>query len=111
MKTVKYDGLTTGEALNLINKRQSFEVLGLSGRMSDAVSKLEQLIEGEGLSCRIYTYGRVAAAGGSLFGGVTGVLGIASAVGMAAHNLATYDPDYEVAKHNIDNKLTVTYKK
>ena len=111
MEIITYEDLSGEKAKSLIEKRESFEVLGLSGRMDSAVSKVEYLIESSGLTCRVYLYGRVVAAGASLFGGVTGLLGIASAVGMAAHNLATYNPDYEVAKHKIDNKLTVKYKK
>lgn len=111
MMSVAYEELDSEKVKNLISDNESFEVVGLSGRMGSAVSKVENLIETQGLSCRIYTYGRVAAAGGSFFGGVTGVVGIASAIGMAAHNLATYNPDYEVAKHVIDNKLSVKYKK
>ncbi|MEZ9187687.1 hypothetical protein AB4158_26660 [Vibrio splendidus] len=111
MEKLQYEDLASGKVKKLIDAKVSFEILGLSGRMGSAVTTLEQLIESSGLSCRIYTYGRVAAAGGSLFGGVTGVLGVASAIGMAAHNIATYDPDYEIAKHKIDNKLSVNYKK
>jgi len=111
MESVTYEDLNGEKVKELISQRKSFEVLGLSGRMDSAVSKVENLIESSGMSCRIYVYGRVAAAGASFFGGVTGLVGIASAVGMAAHNLATYNPDYEVAKHKIDNKLSVKYKK
>lgn len=72
---------------------------------------MDTAIESLGLSCRIYTKGRIAAAGATVFGGVTGVLGAVSAVGIAAHNLATYDPDYEVIKHMVDNKLSVVYQR
>ena len=93
MESITYEDLSGEKVKSLIEKRASFEVLGLSGRMDSAVSKVENLIESSGLSCRVYLYGRVAAAGASVFGGVTGLLVIASAVGMAAHNLATYNPD------------------
>lgn len=109
MQSVTYEDLDSNKVKSLIENHNSFEIVGLSGRMGSAVSKIEGLIESQGLSCRIYTYGRVAAAGGSLFGGITGVLGLASAIGMAAHNIATYNPDYEIAKHQIDNKLSVNY--
>ncbi|WP_083249955.1 MULTISPECIES: hypothetical protein [unclassified Aeromonas] len=111
MESIQYSDLENGKLKQLISQRKSFEVRGLSGRMDSAVTYVEREIESSGLSCRIYLYGRVAAAGASVFGGVTGLLGIASAVGMVAHNLATYDPDYEIAKHKIDNKLTVTFKR
>lgn len=111
MEAITYEELNGDKVKDLIEQRKSFEVIGLSGRMGSAVAKVENLIESSGLSCRVYLYGRIAAAGASFFGGVTGVLGLSSAIGMAAHNLATYNPDYEIAKHKVDNKLTVKYKK
>ena len=111
MKVVTYEELNTDVLTALLSARESFEVVGLSGRMGSAVTTLENRIESAGMKCRIYTFGRIAAAGGSFFGGITGVVGLASAVGIAAHNLATYNPDYEIAKYPIDNRLVVTYKK
>lgn len=111
MDKITYDDLENGKADGLIKARASFEVVGLGGRMKSSVQLIETAIESEGLSCRIYTYGRIAAAGGTIFGGPLGALGALSAIGMAAHNLVTFNPDYEVAKHKIEHKLTVTYKK
>lgn len=111
MERLTYDDLATDKLASLIRARKSFEVVGLSGRMSATVMKLENTIEINGLRCRIYTKGRIAAVGASVFGGITGLAGIASAVTMAAHNLATYSPDYEIVKHLADNTLTVLYKK
>jgi hypothetical protein len=91
----------------LIRSKESFEVAGLSGRLSSAVTTVENKIESNGMTCRIYTFGRVAAVGGSFFG----VIGLASAAGIAAHNLATFNPDYEIAKYPIDNHIVVKYKK
>jgi len=110
MESITYNEINSSRVSELIDNHKSFEIVGLSGRMSSAVSTIENIIESKNLSCRIYTKGRVAAAGGSLFGGITGVLGVASAIGMAVHNLATLNPDYEIAKHQIDNKLSVTYQ-
>jgi hypothetical protein len=95
----------------LIASRKSFIVIGLGGNMDKAIEIIENTIERKDLSCRVYTSKRIAAAGASLFGGITGLLGVASAVGIAAHNLATYNPDYEIEKHIVDNRLTVEYKK
>lgn len=110
MTTIQYEDIRSEKTINLIKSKSSFEIVGLSGRMDSAVSTIENLIESEGLKCRVYTYGRVAAAGGSFFGGVTGLIGLASAVGIAAHNLATFNPDYEIAKHLVDNKLSINFK-
>ena len=41
----------------------------------------------------------------------TSVVAAATAVGTAVHNLATYDPDYEIGKNPIKSKITVTFKK
>ena len=111
MVSVTYEDLDSEKIKNLISDNNSFEIIGLTGRMGEAVSKIEHLIEAQGLSCRIYTYGRVVVAGGSILCGVAGVIGIASMIGMGGHNIVTFNPDYEVAKHIIDNKLSVIYKK
>lgn len=111
MKSIAYGNLTNDELKTLISSKTNFEVKAVGGVMSDAVALIEKQIESLDMRCRIYTRGRVAAAGATLFGGVTGVLGAASVVGMAAHNLATFNPDYEIIKHQIDNKITVMYKK
>ncbi|MEY4978997.1 MAG: hypothetical protein RLZZ352_1267 [Pseudomonadota bacterium] len=94
-----------------VHQRISFRVDGVSGSMSDAVSIIEKEIESQGLSCRIYTAGRIAATGASFLGGLTAAAGIASAIGIAAHNLATLNPDYEVKKHKIDGAISVNYEK
>jgi hypothetical protein len=111
MEKLNYDDLGTDKLAALIRSRSSFEVIGLSGRMSSAIQKIENVIEPAGLKCRVYTKGRIAAAGASLLGGITGAAGIASAISIAAHNLATYNPDYEIVKHVVDNSLSVLYKK
>lgn len=95
----------------LISDERSFSVIGLSGnKMTQAIEIIEGAIEGKGLSCRIYTSGRIAAVGGSFFGGVTGIAGVVSGIAIAAHNLATYNPDYEIAKDIVNNKLAVEFK-
>ncbi len=114
MTIVAYEELDSPNIKDMIKEHKSFEIRGfsgVSGGMDKAVSKIENIIECQGLSCRIYTYGRVAAVGATFVGGITGLAGLASAVSMAAHNIVTYDPDYEIAKHLIDNKLSVQYKK
>ncbi|GAB6070851.1 hypothetical protein JCM30760_19480 [Thiomicrorhabdus hydrogeniphila] len=107
---ISFSEIGNGKLQEFIKQKKTFEVVGASGNISEAVQAVEKAIESLGLSCRIYTKGRIAAAGATVFGGVTGVLGAASAIGIAAHNLATYDPDYEVIKHMVDNKLSVVYQ-
>lgn len=110
LTAITYEEMET-KGKELVEKHETFEVRGLSGRMGSAISAMERIIEENGMKCRVYTYGRIAAAVGSVFGGVTGVAGVASAIGIAAHNVATFDPDYEIAKHLVDHKLSVNYKK
>lgn len=91
---------------DLIAQNMSFDIVGVEN-ISQMAKLVESVIEERNLRCRVYTAGRIAAAGGTFFGGVTGALGIASAVGIAAHNLITFDPHYEISKHLIDNKIKV----
>lgn len=87
----------------LIAERDSFKIIGLTGTILKTVKTVETAIETANLRCRVYTSGRSK----SLFSPIF----VYSAVVLAAHNLSTYDPDYEIEKHLIDNMLTVTYKK
>ena len=36
--------------------------------------------------------------------------GTAAAIGIGLHNFATYNPDYEIAKHLVDKKLSINKK-
>jgi len=108
---LEYEELDSSLTRRMIQEHQSFTVIGLGGKILDAVSVLENIIETEQMSCRIYTYGRATSAGASLISGIASVAGVASTIGIVAHNLATLNPDYEIAKHLVDHKLSVTYKK
>lgn len=75
-------------------------------------TQMEKIIERMGFRCRVYTENRAAAMGATLIPtGITQAVGIASAVGIAAHNLATFNPDYEIGKNITANQVNVTYKK
>ena len=107
---LKFYELENGKASKLIEEYQSFEVIDLNEQMKEAILILESLIEKRKMTCRVYTLGRSAAVAGSFFGGITGLIGIASTVAIAAHNLVTLNPEYEIAKNKISKKLTVTAK-
>ena len=110
IRTISFDRPDDIQAA--ICNRETFEVGGCHGRMSDAVLFVERAIGDEGMTSRTYTKGRKAALVGMLIPtGVTQLAGLASAVGMAAHNLATLNPDYEIMKRSIDNALRVSYVK
>lgn len=97
-----------GSLDDLLDKKQDFEVFGLSGRIGDTATFIEGNIEKKGMTCRVYTVGRSAAMAAGL---LSGVAGVAAAVGIAAHNLATYDPDYEIGKNLANNTIRVVYRK
>jgi hypothetical protein len=80
--------------------------------MSEAVESLEKTIESRGLSCRVYTKGRAASiAAAAIPTPVTVLGGWASAIAIGVHNVATWNPDYEIAKNLAMGTLTVDYKK
>lgn len=99
--------------IEAIRAQESFEVVGCgSGNLSEAVKLVEKIVESNGYACRIYTKNRAAALAGMLVPtGATQVAGVLSAAGMAVHNLATYDPDFEIMKRPVDNALVVNYVK
>lgn len=92
-----------------IRNNKSFQVVGVTD-IGKVVSFLEGRMEKLNKSCRVFTEYRKAALAGSFFG-PTALLGLAAAVGMAAHNLATINPDFEIGKNKISGTVTVTYKK
>lgn len=111
MRTIQFEDLATPTLTQLISRKESFEVVGLGGRLTKAVSLVENKIESNAMTCRAYTVGRIGAAAGSFFGGITGAIGVVSAAGIAIHNILTFNPDYEIEKYPIDNRLIVKYKK
>lgn len=108
MESVNYRYFDESLLNRFINDRKSFEILGVGGSFKECILLIEQSIESKGLTCRVYTENRSAAIGAGLFAVGAGVF---AAVGIAAHNLATYDPDYEIGKNLINNKVTVKFKK
>lgn len=91
----------------LIKNKESFVVVGLGGELLEASKFVEKSIENRGLKCRVYTRNRAYAAGAMSWTGA-GVLSLAA---IAAHNLVTFSPDYEVGRAIVDNRLYVTYKR
>lgn len=91
-------------------------------RYSNTLAWLEKTIEKEGMSVRVYMRARRLSMGS--FAGFAGVgvvgapvalgaiaVGVVAGVGIAAHNLATLNPDYEIGKHPLGSTLYVDYKK
>ncbi|MFC4260365.1 hypothetical protein ACFOZ5_15205 [Marinobacter lacisalsi] len=105
------DELTESKVSDLVSNKKSFQVVAVKD-ISFTVNKIEGAIEKTGLRCRVYTeYRSAAIAGMAVPTGVTQVTGLFSAIGMAAHNLATLNPDYEIGKNKMKGTVTVIYKK
>lgn len=93
----------------LIAEHRSFEVWDVDMEaLFDAVQTIETEIEKQRLTCRIYTRGRLAAVALGIF---RLKAGIAAAAGIAAHRLATHNPDYEICKDIANSRLIVSFKK
>lgn len=80
-------------------------------KVSKGVEKLEKIIEAQGMRCRIYTIGRVATIGAAAWTGIGTVIAAGAGLAIAAHNVATWSPDYEIATLPLGTKIVVTYKK
>lgn len=91
----------------LIQNKDTFIVFNLGGQLLEATALIEKAIESAGLSCRIYTRNRSVAAGALAWTGA----GLVSLAGIAVHNLATINPDYEIGRDIVNNKLYVEFKK
>lgn len=108
MKKYAADELSTSELDHLIICRSSFQVVGVAD-ISRVIEKIEGRIEKSGLKCRVYTEYRSASLA-TIFSPAA-ILGVGAAIGIAAHNLATYDPDYEIGKNKVAGTVTVKYMK
>jgi hypothetical protein len=97
----------------LLDERKSFVLEDIDRlNFSQAVETVERKIEARGMKCRVYTAGRSAViAAAAVPTPVTVLGGWASALAIGAHNLATWDPDYELAKNVATGRLDVNYKK
>lgn len=91
----------------LISEHRSF-VIYAAQDTSNVASKVEYMVENAGYKCRVYTANRTAVAGGASL--LTG-FGLAALAGIAVHNLATWDPDYEICKHPVDDTVEVNWKR
>lgn len=101
--------ITDGELHNLISNRKSFVLDNINRlNMPEAVKSVEKAIEAQDMKCRVYTKGRVAAMTAEL---AIPMVGWAAAAAIGVHNLATWDPDYEIAKNILTGSLTVQHKK
>ncbi|CAN7316007.1 hypothetical protein LJR071_001619 [Pseudomonas sp. LjRoot71] len=112
-------GLNETQIERLLKNRASFEVVGLRGNFMAGVKLVETKIEALGMKCRVKSDVKSAVAQGGALGAAFSVmsapatlavatLGIAAGLG---HTLATYNPDYEILKDYVNQRLRVIYKK
>jgi len=119
----KITEVTNDFIIEKIKAHESFVLeCGEYDRYSNTLTWLEQAIEKQGMSVRIYMRARKISmgsfagfAGASIIGAPVALgavaIGVVAGVGIAAHNLATLNPDYEVGKHPLGSTLYVDYKK
>lgn len=93
----------------LIDHRASFEIHQVPiTEMLTICSAIENYIELEDLKCRVYTEKRYT---GLLAGALNKQYGVLGALFIAAHNLITWNPDYEISRDLANNRINVKYKK
>lgn len=100
------------DILTKIRNRESFTLECLEyDRYKNTLEWLEKSIEAEGMKVRIYMKGRAATMGTAVLTLWGAGVAAASGLAMAAHNVVTWSPDYEIAKHPIGCTLYVKHKK
>lgn len=105
------ESLTKEKLKDLIFYRKSFDITNVTD-ISQTVKQVEQVIENQEkkLTCRVYTEYRSTAVAGSLWS-PTAIFGAVSAAAIGVHNLATWNPDYELGKNYMKRTISVRYKK
>jgi len=104
------DELSKEKLDQLINEKKSFKVIAVKD-ISFIVNKLEGAIEKKKLSCRVYTEYRTAPIAAGMFTPFTIVESAIAAAAVAAHNIATYNPDYEIGKNKLKSHVSVIYQR
>ncbi|WP_024462318.1 hypothetical protein [Marinimicrobium sp. LS-A18] len=95
----------------LLADRKSFTIIQIKS-MTRAAEKVETEIERRKMRCRVYTKGRAASVGAAAIPVSPTVFGgLLSAAAIGVHNLATFNPDYELAKNFVSSSLEVNCKK
>lgn len=108
---LKAEDLTVEKIDELIRLKRSFIVVGVKD-ISYIVNKIEASIETKKLSCRVYSEMRTAAIAAVAIPTPFTILGgLAAAAGTAIHNVATYNPDYEIGKNYLKSTVKVMYQR
>jgi len=103
--------LADDKLMKLLREHESFVIEKVPRKhFGEVIKTLERHIESLDMKCRVFSKGRKSLMAGSFFG-PTAVWGVASSAFIGIHNVATWDPDYEIAKNRVTGTLTITYKK
>lgn len=102
------DEITLEKLITLIDARKSFQVVAVSN-ISAVVEKIEGRVEKAGLRCRVFTEYRAASMAATF--SPAAMVGLGAVVGIGLHNLATFNPDYEIGKNKLAGTVTVKYMK
>lgn len=85
----------------LIKIRRSFKIVNLPQKQQgfNIIKLLESLMKEQKMRCRVYTKFRSLLLGSAIIPTpITIAIGGITALGISVHNLATYSPDFEIAK-------------
>lgn len=105
------DEISMAKLNALVASKASFKIFMVED-ISIMVKKIEGTIDKNRMRCRIYTeYRSAAMAAAAIPTGVTQITGLATALGIGIHNIATINPDYEIAKNSVNSSVTAIYKK
>lgn len=97
------------QVAELVTECKSFHIRGVDFENTfDYCATIEEIIEAAGLTCRIYSKGRIVAAAAGIF---SMGAGLAALTGIAAHNILTYNPDYEICRDLANGRILVEWKK
>lgn len=94
---------------NLVDNKQSFEIVGVPvSEMLNICEILENYIESRHLKCRIYIKSRLVS---GLLGVLNPMYAVLSLGIIAAYNIITQDPDYEICRDLANNRVEVKYQR
>lgn len=99
--------------VNLLKNKKSFIIENVPRlSMGEASSKIERLIDAQGMRSRVYAKGRSAAVAGLAIPTLpTIAAGATTAAFIAGHKAVTFNPDYEIGTNRATGTLTITYTK
>ncbi|MBL6972988.1 MAG: hypothetical protein ISR67_01225 [Sulfurimonas sp.] len=108
------DKINNNDIKEKISNRESFILKDIENSFwGETLQTVEDIIESKDLKVRVFTKGRKASMAAMAATPIPSVFlsGLASSLAIGVHNLATWNPDYEIAKNQITGTLTITYKK